>query len=342
MSEFKRSKRVAVLKGKSAIREAKSAKEWFDHTHVGRMLKRVSEGNGNILAGGIAYLSLTSLAAALVIGVTISTYLVQFNAKWNEAFYGFVDDTIPGVIKHDGPDSAGLVDPNSLEPQTLTGIVGIVTFLILFNTAARYLSAMRIGTLAMLDTQARSPVKGKLRDLGVLFSLLLVVLLGAVLQVAASQFSTVIAHWLSDQPLSDWAVRGPAFAVGVLVDMAFVALAIVVLGRYSGPRVPLVWTLAVAAVAIGILRQAVSLVVGGVTNNAVLASAASVIAIMLFVNFVARIILFAAAWLGTLPNARGRGWVPPVVEMESNPYRSFGTVTTARATKVNPGRTPPI
>lgn len=331
---------TAIDKGKAALKVAKSRKEWFDQTHVGRMVKRIGEGNGNILAGGIAYLSLTSLAAALVIGVTISTYLVQFNASWNEAFYGFVDETIPGVIKHDGPDSAGLVDPNSLEPQTLTGIVGLVTFLILINTASRYLSAMRIGTLAMLDTQARSPVKGKLRDLGVLLSLLLVVLLGAILQVAASQFSTVIAGWLTDQPLSDWVVRGPAFAVGVLVDMAFVALAIVVLGRYSGPRMPMVWTLAVAAVAIGILRQAVSLVVGGVANNAVLASAASVIAIMLFVNFVARIILFAAAWLGTLPNARGRGWVPPVVEMESNPHRSFGTVTTARATRMNHERTP--
>ncbi|WP_160295442.1 YihY/virulence factor BrkB family protein [Demequina aurantiaca] len=321
----------AVEKGKAALKEAKSRKEWFDRTHPGRMLKRISEGNGNIIAGGIAYLSLTSLAAALVIGVTISTYLVHFNANWNEAFYGFIDDTIPGVIKADGPDSAGLVDPDSLEPQTLTGIVGIVTFLILINTASRYLSATRIGSIAMLDTQAGSPVKGKLRDFGALLALLILVLLGALLQVAASQFSTVIAGWVSDQPLSDWLIRGPAFAVGVLVDMAFVALAIVVLGSYRGPRVPLIWTLLAAAISIGILRQAVSLVIGGVKDNAVLASAASVIAIMIFVNFVARIVLYAAAWLGTLaPSEAGPGEFSST-EMESIPRRGHGSVTTARA-----------
>lgn len=323
---------TAVDKGKAFLARAKSLKEWFDRTHPGRTVKRVGEGNGNILAGGIAYLSLTSLAAALVIGITISTYLVQVNANWNEAFYGFIDDTIPGVIKScSGTECTGLVDPTTIKPQTLTGVVGLISFLILMNTATRYFSALRTGTLAMLDREAASPVKGKLKDFGALLALLVVVLLGVVLQVAASQFSQVIAGWLSDQPLSEWIVRGPAFAVGVLVDMAFVALAIVVLGGYRGPRRPLIWTLLVAAVVIGILRQAVSLVVAGVANNPVLAGAAAIITIMIFVNFIARIILYAAAWLGTLSRSDQEDSVGDVKQMESNPRRAKGTVTTARA-----------
>lgn len=323
---------TAVDKGKAFLARAKSLKEWFDRTHPGRTVKRVGEGNGNILAGGIAYLSLTSLAAALVIGITISTYLVQVNANWNEAFYGFIDDTIPGVIKScSGTECTGLVDPTTIKPQTLTGVVGLISFLILMNTATRYFSALRTGTLAMLDREAASPVKGKLKDFGALLALLVVVLLGVVLQVAASQFSQVIAGWLSDQPLSEWIVRGPAFAVGVLVDMAFVALAIVVLGGYRGPRHPLIWTLLVAAVVIGILRQAVSLVVAGVANNPVLAGAAAIITIMIFVNFIARIILYAAAWLGTLSRSDQEDSVGDVKQMESNPRRAKGTVTTARA-----------
>lgn len=324
---------TAVDRGKAFLAKAKSLKEWFDSTHPGRTIKRVGEGNGNILAGGIAYLSLTSLAAALVIGITISTYLVQVNSNWNEAFYGFIDDTVPGVIKScSGTQCTGLVDPTTIKPQTLTGVVGVISFLILMNTATRYLSALRTGTLAMLDREAASPVKGKLKDLGALLALLVVVLLGVVSQVSASQFSQVIAGWLSDQPLSEWLVRGPAFAVGVLVDMAFVALAIVALGGYRGPRGPLLRTLLVAAVVIGTLRQAVSLVVGGVADNPVLAGAAAIITIMIFVNFIARIILFAAAWTGTVAKTERDGSQTDVTHMESNPRRSHGSVTTTGAT----------
>jgi len=317
-------------KGKDALEEVKSRKERFDATHPGRTLKRVSDGNGNLLAGGITYLSLTSIAAALVIAITVSTFLVKFNAGWNEAFYGFIDDAIPGVI---GADGAGLVDPTQIEPQTLTGVVGVIGFLILLNTTARYISALRLATLEMLGKNTLSPMKGKLRDFGVLLALLIVVLLGVVLQVVASQFAEVIANWLSIELLSQWIIRVPAFAVGVLVDMTFVALAVVILGRYRGPRAPLLWTLLIAAVAMGVLRQAVTLVVGGVADNPVLASATAVITIMIFVNFISRIILYAAAWLGTLPKAVEAEI--RVTEMEPHARRERGTVTTARATKRN-------
>lgn len=330
----------AVEKGKAVLAKAKSRKEWFDQTHLGRTLKQVSEGNGNLLAGGIAYLSLTSLAAALVIAITLSTYMVHFNAGWNDAFYGFIDDTIPGVIKS-GPSDSGLVDPSTIEPQALTGVVGIVSFLILINTATRYLSALRLGTLAMLGRDTLSPAKGKLRDLGVLVALIIVVLLGVALQVLASSFSESVANLISDQPLSQWIIRLPAFVVGVAVDMAFVALAIVVLGRFKRPRKALVWTLVIAAVAIGILRQAVSLVVGGVADNPVLAGAAAIITIMIFVNFIARIILYAAAWLGVFAQASDAGASahhPDVEVAEMGPMaeRGHGTVTTKRAVKRHP------
>jgi len=323
----------AVDRGKEVLAKAKSRKEWFDRTHPGRMLKRVSKANGNLLAGGIAYLSLTSLAAALVLAITLSTFMVQFNASWNDAFYSFIDDTIPGIIKTCTTDGecTGLVDPSIIKPQTLTGVVGIAGFLILFNTATRYLSALRLGTLAMLGKDTASPAKGKLRDFAVLLALILVVLLGVLLQLLASKFSATVANLISEEPLSEWIIRIPAFVAGVVVDMAFVSLAIVVLGRFKAPRKQLLWTLLTAAVAIGALRQAVSLVVGGVASNAVLASAAAVITVMLFVNFIARIILYAAAWLGTLSQSRSATAGIQVVAMGPVSLRGYGTVTTRRA-----------
>lgn len=325
----------AIDKTKAAIAEAKDKKEEFDATHVGRTLKRASEEHATILAGGMAYFALTSLAAGLVIGITLSTFMVHFNASWNEAFYTFLDDAIPGVVKS-GPDDSGLVDPSDIEPQTLTGVVGIISFLILLNTATRYLTSVRIGVRAMLGKGKLPPVAGKLGDFGALLAIFVIVVVGVAIQVLASQFAEVLASWIPGDEVSQWVIRGPALFVGLLVDMAFIALAVVVLGRYRGARKELFITIFVGAIAIGVLRQGVSYVVGGAVDNPVLGSVAAVVTIMIFVDWVARIMLYCAAWLGTLPADKlgdtQDTTTIPVQRAETPARRPKGSVTTKRAT----------
>ncbi|MFW2513942.1 YihY/virulence factor BrkB family protein [Demequina sp. SO4-13] len=321
-----------LVKAKVAGKRAASLKERFDHTHAGRMLERVNDGNGMILAGGIAYFSITSIAAALVIGVTLASYFITRNSEWNERFYSFLDETVPGIV---GEGDNDLVNPSTLEPQSISGVVGLVSFLVLFNTATRYLRGMRVGVRVMLGKEAAPPAQGKLRDFIALFSLIIVVVLGLVLQVIASQFAEVMAGWFSVEWVSEGIIRGPAIAIGVLLDMAFAALAIVVLGRYKGPRGPLLWALFAAAVAIGILRQAFSLVVGALSENAVLGSAIAIVSLLIFVDFIARILLLTSAWLGANRDVQR---VDPEIESdapEEQPRRSSG-VTTSKST-VRPG-----
>lgn len=331
----------AVDKGKAALAEAKSHKKRFDGTHAGYMLKRVSEGNGNVLAGGIAYYAMTSLTAVVVIAVTLSTYVALVNQKWHDALFDYIGDTIPGIIKSED-DPNGLVDPSTIQPETVTGIVGVISILILINTSTRYLSGLRVGSRTMLGQGAGSPVKGKLRDFAALLALVILVVLGMVMQLLASQFSSVVANFFADETVSEWIVRLPAIAVGVVIDMGFVALAIVVLGRYIGPRLPLFWTLLVAAVGIGILRQGVSWVVGSAADSPVLGSAAAIMTVLIFANYIARIVLYAGAWLGTQhlraeakkeASASLRESDVIVVEMEPVARRRFKSITTARAAR---------
>ncbi|WP_061960743.1 YihY/virulence factor BrkB family protein [Demequina flava] len=324
----------AIDKTKAALAEAKGQKEKFDGTHVGRTLKRASEENATILAGGMAYFSLTSLAAGLVIGITLSTFMVHFNEDWNDAFYTFLDDTIPGVV--DDGSGNGLVDPAAIQPQTITGIVGLVSFLILFNTAARYLTAVRIGTRAMLGKGKMPAVAGKLGDFAALFAIFLIVVVGVIVQVLASQFADVLASWIPGETVSQWVIRGPALFVGLLVDMAFLTLAIVILGKYRGSKKSLWMILILGGIAMGILRQGVSFVVGGVGSNPVLGSIAAVITIVVFVDWIARIMLYCAAWLGTLPpsklgDTQETGEIP-AAKADSPARRPHGSVTTKRAT----------
>ncbi|WP_062076725.1 YihY/virulence factor BrkB family protein [Demequina globuliformis] len=320
----------AIDKTKAAIAEAKSRKERFDESHVGRMLERIKDGNAMLLAGGIAYFSLTSLAAAVVIGVTLSSFLVYNNEAWNDAFYGFIDDILPGIV---GTGEDAVIDPSDIEPQGLTGVVGIVSFIILFNTASRYLRGNRIGVRVMLGNGSAAPAQGKLRDFAVLFALILLVVLGIGLQVLASRFATTVASWFAVEWISESVIRAPAIIIGGLLDAAFVGLLIVVLGGFRGSRQHLLWTLLAAAVAIGVLRQAVSLIIASVSSNPVLGSVAAIVTVMIFVDFIARIVLVGSAWLGTLPDSElGDHGSAPTQSLEAPPRRGKGSVTTTRAT----------
>lgn len=287
-----------IERGKSAVAEAKTLKERFDLTHAGRTLERYSDRNGSVIAGGIAFFSLTSIAAGVLIAVTLASWFIAGDEELSSEIFDFIDQAVPGVVK-DGPNDAGLVDPTTLQPTAVTGVVGLVGFLILFNTASRYVSGMRMGVWAMLEADDRSPLQGKLRDFAALVGIALTVLLGAGLQVASSVVADQVSQMLFDTDPQEWLVRLLGAGVMFLVDMAFAAIVLVYLGGVRLPRTHVLITLAVAALGMGILRQLMSLIISGVSENAVLAPFAAIVTLLLFTNYTARIMLYSAAYLGT-------------------------------------------
>ncbi|GIG53557.1 YihY/virulence factor BrkB family protein [Demequina activiva] len=287
-----------VARGKGLVADAKTLKERFDLTHPGRTLERYSDRNGSVIAGGIAFFSLTSIAAGVLIAVTLASWFIAGDEELSSQIFDFVDQAVPGVVK-DGPDDAGLVDPSTLQPTAVTGVVGFFAFLILFNTASRYVSGMRMGVWAMLEADDRSPLQGKLRDFAALVGIALMVVLGAGLQVATSVIADQVSQLLFDTAPQEWAVRLSGAAVMFLVDMAFAAIVLVYLGGVRLSRRSILVTLMVAAFGMGVLRQVMSLIISGVSNNAVLAPFAAIVTLLLFTNYTARIMLYSAAFLGT-------------------------------------------
>ena len=150
----------------------------------------------------------------------------------------------------------------------------------------------------MLGREGGNPLQGKLRDFIALAGIAVIALTGVVVQVIASQAANWIVGLIGDGTLSEWVLRVPALVVGLVIDMLFVAIALVVLGRARGPKSKIVPVLFATAVVIGILRVASSALVGSAAENPILAPIAAVITLLIFVDFTTRTILMAAAWLG--------------------------------------------
>lgn len=292
------------------------ASQWqsrAEETHVWRMNAHYGDNNGNVLAGGIAYFSLTSIASGVLIAVTISSMVIGRNPEARATALDFLENVIPGIV---GEGDDVLLEEGNLPQQSISGIIGIGAFLVLFFTATRYIGGLRQAVQTMLGRDTGSLVTGKLRDLSALLVIALLVILGMALQVMASQASSFFADLLSDDPLSEWVLRGPALAVGLVVDMAFAWIAIKYLGRSARSLRELVWVLLAAAIGVGLLRMGSSLIISSVAENPVLGSFAAVITLLIFADFVARILLYASAWLGTREDSLFNQPHPELIEGE--------------------------
>ena len=278
------------------VSRGKHYKSRFDQTHTGRMIARYGEENGNVLAGGIAYYSLVSIAAGLVIGATIVSFLAQYIPGVRSKFFEVLGNALPGVV---GSGTDALVSQNTTLATTTTGLVGLFALLLGANRAARFVGGLRAGVVTMLGRGAGNPLQGKLRDFIALVGIFLIALTGLAVQVVASKAASWLVSIIGDGTVSEWVVRAPALVVGLVIDMLFVAMAIMVLGHARAPWRRLWPVLLVTATVIGALRIGSSALVGSAADNAVLASFAAVLTLLIFVDFTTRSILLSAAWIGS-------------------------------------------
>ncbi len=267
---------------------------WFKTTRAWAGIERYNDARGNVLAGGIAYHALISLAAAVVVLSTGAAVIVGSLPSWRDAVLRFLARTVPGAV---GEGDNGLIGADSLSSGAgaVTGIVGLIALIVALNRATRYVSALRGASQTMLGTESKSVLHGKARDLTALVALLGLAVVAAGLQVAAGSASAWIG---GDGEARTWLVRGAAFGVGLLADSAFVYMVLTVLGRAGRPYRRLLWTVLAVAVAIGLLRAASALLVNGAVSNPVLAPFAAVVAILVWVDLLARLVLLGAAWVG--------------------------------------------
>ena len=301
----------------------------FDRTRLGRTLSRYSLHNGNVLAGGIAYYSLASIAAGLVIGATLASVLAQVVPSLRQRILELIGALVPGVVGNDG-----LVKADSALVTPIAGLVGVFALLALVNTATRFIGALRTGTRTMLGRGGGNALAAKARDVSALAAIALILVVGLALQVASSRAALWVAQVLHIDSVSAWVVRVPAAAAGLAVDMLFVALALVVLGG-SRAKLRRLWrVLLVAAIVIGVMRQASSAVVASTVDNPVLGRFAAIVTVLAFVELTARVILYAGAWLGAtrVLSADAVEDTGPFTIVDLSPSRRRSKVTTPRAT----------
>ena len=258
-----------------------------------------SEHRGAVLADSVTYRTLFSVFAGVLLGFSVAAlWLSGDPAAW-QALIDAVNRVVPGLV---GPNGLIKLD-NISAPGSLT-VAGIVAVVGLVGAAIGAIGSLRTAMRAIADEMSDDVlfIWVMLRNLG------LAVGIGGALVVAAGVtfLGTAGVGILGDllgvgdsSPLVQFGGWLVALVVVFALDAVVVAVLFRVLAGVRAPRRALWGGALLGAAGLTVLQQLSGLFVGGATSNPLLASFASLIALLLWLNLSSQVILIATAFIVT-------------------------------------------
>ncbi|WP_426311309.1 YihY/virulence factor BrkB family protein [Cellulosimicrobium sp. E-16] len=276
--------------------------EWWKDSRAGRATYRYLYARGALLCGGIAYSALFSLFAALTIGYTVFMRVLGGSQELMDAVFGEINELVPGLIAVDG--TPGVIDPDLLLLDAGLSVTSIVAGVVLLFSVVSFMYHLRgaVRTMFGVSDVGQSPVLARARALLGFFLLALSMLVSAVASIAVSTIGYKVLEALGISGGPAILVTGAGLVVSILLDALVVVVVVTLLAGVHVRRRDLLVGSLTAAVAFGVLRYlGSSFVAGSASRNALLASFAVLVTLLVLVNFTARILLAVCAWMANPP-----------------------------------------
>jgi membrane protein len=263
------------------------------------------------LAGAVTYFGFLSLFPVLALGFAILGVVAAHRPELRASVEDAVSQAFPGLVGS-GPQQVSL--DALATAATSAGIIGALGLLYAgtgFADALRDALHVVFGT----STQTMNIVVKKARSvvaLAVVGSLLLLSAVASTLATSATSWLLRLAG-LDGSTWADLALRLLGIGVGLLLDMAVLAAAF----RFMSGAAPS-WRamrggVLLGAVGLEVLKLLAGRLLVGTVSNPVYASFAVLVGLLVWINFSARVVLLAAAWVAVgdgLPLRAGAGVSP--------------------------------
>lgn len=261
-------------------------------THAWRSYERLEKVHWARLAAAITFISFLALFPLIAVGAAIAAALLS--DKQLDTIKDKLAEQVPGISDQLGIDTL----------VANAGTVGLVAGALLLFTGVGWVGSMRECLRAVWeldDVQEANPVVAKLKD-----AVLLVGLGGAALAtLAVSTVGTTAVGWTADQlgipegGAGGVLLRLAALVVAVLADFLLILYLLTLLPGVEPPRRRLVVAALVGAVGFELLKLLLGSYMKGVAGKSMYGAFGVPIALLLWINFSAKLLLFCAAWTAT-------------------------------------------
>jgi membrane protein len=256
-----------------------------------------SERRGPMLADSVTYRALFSIFAGVLLGFSFAALWLAGNPAAFQSLIASVDAVIPGLV-----GDGGLIDPSDIQAPAGLTVTGILATIGLVLAAIGAIGSMRMAMRSIAATPNDDIlfIWVILRNLALAIGIGLALGASAVITFLATFGVSILADWFGmpqDSPLVAVLTGVIGVIVVFILDAAAIAVLFVVLAGVKPPARAL-WTGALlGAFGLTVLQQLSGLFVGGAGSNPLLASFASLIALLLWVNLSSQVILIATAYI---------------------------------------------
>ncbi|MEU1042415.1 YihY/virulence factor BrkB family protein [Streptomyces sp. NPDC005907] len=264
-------------------------------THVWRSYERLDRVKWTRLAAAMTFISFVALFPLLTVSAAVTA--ATLSTEQQQEIQDKIAEQIPGIA--DQLDINGLVQN--------AGTVGVIAGAVLLFTGIGWVGSMRECLRAVweLDDAEENPVLRKLKDGGVLLGLG-----GAVLAtIAASTLASALVGWSAGRLGLDeggWGsvlLHVAAFLVAVLADFLLLLYVLTLLPGVEPTRRRLVVAALIGAVGFELLKLLLSGYIQGVASKSMYGAFGVPVALLLWINFTSKLVLFCAAWTATPSSA---------------------------------------
>ncbi|GHH86332.1 YihY/virulence factor BrkB family protein [Streptomyces capitiformicae] len=257
-------------------------------THAWRSYERLERVKWTRLAAAMTFISFLALFPLLTVAAAIAAATLGKDRQ--QELEDKIADQIPGIS--DQLDIGGLVDN--------AGTVGIIAGALLLFTGIWWVGEMRGCLRAVWEKPDpdENPVLARAKDAGVLLGLGGAVLVSLVASTVASSMVGRIADQLGIDR-DGWGgvlLQIAAFTVAVLADFLLLLYALTLLPGVQPPRRRLIVAALLGAVGFELLKLLLSGYMQGVASKSMYGAFGVPVALLLWINFTAKLLLYCAAW----------------------------------------------
>lgn len=285
-----------LKRGKRFAFQVQRTRPWRAYAHFTNV-------GGNVLVGGMSYLAIFAVFAALAVGFGWLGAELQNRPELLDTLVNQINAFVPGLLGHNGTTGAVNVD-TVLKSRGLTW-TSVIASVSLIWVAMNWFTGTRRAIRLIFGLEIRqykSFVLLKLRDFGLAIFFGFALVVSAALTVLSTNITEAVFSvfgW-SDQ---NWLLGGMGVFVRNLAVFIFDMLVLIAIQVWLAEiRVPLRRLLvgtAFGAIALWLLKLLGSALLSGATSNPLLASFAVIIGLLIWFNLICRVLLLTSSWIAT-------------------------------------------
>ncbi|RKN05216.1 YihY/virulence factor BrkB family protein [Streptomyces radicis] len=258
---------------------------WFLRSRAWRVYRHLDDRAWSRLAAAITFTSFVAFFP--VLGVAVALGVAVLGRGRIDDIERWASDQVPGISQR--------LDLHALFDQA--GTIGLISLLLVVPTGASWVDALRgcLRALWDLPDPEANPLLRRARDLGVLAGLGVVTLLS----LGVSALATGAVHWAARTAGTGWPIRVAAYGFAMVVTFFLLVYLLVLLPGVRPPRRAVVAACALGAVGFELLKALLGSYLTDVATRNVYGAFGVPIALLVWMNLMAKLLLICCAWTAT-------------------------------------------